>query len=337
MTTDRTNYLNIVLMMLSAIAAFIRPFEVFLFAYAVLGPLHYLTEISWLNDRSFFLPRKRDGLPLIMLCGLVLLVSLMHWPVDRKNELTTLITYVAFMGAAVLLVVTAPMRRLIFFAVIALSFLVLEHSALCRIFFGIFLPTIIHVFVFTGAFVALGALRGRRRSAFASLAVLVLCAMSFFVYVPVQAHGVSIHVREAYAPFELLNLMIFRVFHLVEAGGREAVYRSPQGLAVMRFIAFAYLYHYLNWFSKTSTIKWNRISSVRAFAIAALWIVSLSLYAHDSGIGLMILLSLSFMHGFLELPLDHRTFVSIADELRRIGAERFRPAAPKLSTVSPVA
>jgi len=33
-----------VLMLLSAGAAFILPFEVFLLAYAVLGPLHYLTE-----------------------------------------------------------------------------------------------------------------------------------------------------------------------------------------------------------------------------------------------------------------------------------------------------
>ena len=48
------NYLNISLMFLSAIGAFFLPFEVFLFAYAFLGPLHYLTEISWLHDRKYF-------------------------------------------------------------------------------------------------------------------------------------------------------------------------------------------------------------------------------------------------------------------------------------------
>ena len=42
-------------MFLSAIGAFFLPFEVFLFAYAFLGPLHYLTEISWLHDRNIFL------------------------------------------------------------------------------------------------------------------------------------------------------------------------------------------------------------------------------------------------------------------------------------------
>ena len=30
----------------------------FLFAYAFLGPLHYLTEISWLHDRQYFAKGK---------------------------------------------------------------------------------------------------------------------------------------------------------------------------------------------------------------------------------------------------------------------------------------
>jgi hypothetical protein len=34
------------------------PFHVFLAAYAILGPLHYLTEISWLHDRGYFTRRQ---------------------------------------------------------------------------------------------------------------------------------------------------------------------------------------------------------------------------------------------------------------------------------------
>src|ERR1043165_8502495 len=41
-------------MIFSCVAAFVLPFELFLFSYAVLGPLHYLTEISWLHDRKYF-------------------------------------------------------------------------------------------------------------------------------------------------------------------------------------------------------------------------------------------------------------------------------------------
>lgn len=44
--------LNCVLMVVSCAAAFLAPFHLFLFAYAVLAPLHYLTEISWLRDRE---------------------------------------------------------------------------------------------------------------------------------------------------------------------------------------------------------------------------------------------------------------------------------------------
>src|SRR5437016_6706300 len=58
-TTDQVNYLNLGLMIVSCILAYITPFELFLFAYAVLGPLHYLTEISWLHDRKYFVEAKR--------------------------------------------------------------------------------------------------------------------------------------------------------------------------------------------------------------------------------------------------------------------------------------
>ena len=43
MKVDRINWINVVLMTGAAIAA---PFHTFLFAYAILGPLHYLTVIG---------------------------------------------------------------------------------------------------------------------------------------------------------------------------------------------------------------------------------------------------------------------------------------------------
>src|SRR4051812_27443257 len=73
MNTDRLNYVNIGLMILSCVIAFIMPFELFLFSYAVLGPLHYLTEISWLHKRQYFSPGKRDFL---LLGAFALVISL---------------------------------------------------------------------------------------------------------------------------------------------------------------------------------------------------------------------------------------------------------------------
>jgi hypothetical protein len=76
--TTKINYLNIGLMLISCVVAFYLPFDLFLFAYAVLGPAHYLTEISWLHERNYFTKGKKDYLwlcllsVLIFICGYVL-------------------------------------------------------------------------------------------------------------------------------------------------------------------------------------------------------------------------------------------------------------------------
>ena len=74
----KINVVNIGLMIFSCIAAFIMPFEVFLFAYAVMGPLHYLTEISWLHDRQYFTKGKYDSIVLWIIGGIILLESLAY-------------------------------------------------------------------------------------------------------------------------------------------------------------------------------------------------------------------------------------------------------------------
>ena len=53
-TTRGINLANIILMLVSCAIAFVLPFELFLFSYAVLGPLHYLTEISWLHKSNYY-------------------------------------------------------------------------------------------------------------------------------------------------------------------------------------------------------------------------------------------------------------------------------------------
>ncbi len=68
---DRINYLNIGLMLISCVVALYIPFELFLFAYAVLGPAHYLTEIAWLHKRGYFTKGKHDYL---LLGGLAVLL-----------------------------------------------------------------------------------------------------------------------------------------------------------------------------------------------------------------------------------------------------------------------
>ncbi|MFP9113786.1 hypothetical protein ACLI1A_07570 [Flavobacterium sp. RHBU_3] len=51
--TAAIDRINILLMLVALVPAFLWPFQTFLFVYAFLGPLHYLTEINWLHKKGY--------------------------------------------------------------------------------------------------------------------------------------------------------------------------------------------------------------------------------------------------------------------------------------------
>lgn len=71
MKPNTIHHLNSALIIISCIVAFFVPFELFLFSYGVLGPLHYLTEIGWLHKKSYFTKGKYDFLFLCVACTLL--------------------------------------------------------------------------------------------------------------------------------------------------------------------------------------------------------------------------------------------------------------------------
>jgi hypothetical protein len=71
---------------------------------------------------------------------------------------------------------------------------------------------------------------------------------------------------------------------------------SPAFFKVQSFIAFAYTYHYLNWFSKTSIIKWHQVEKKKFAFSAVLWVVSLGLYKVDYRLGFAAASVLSVLH-----------------------------------------
>jgi hypothetical protein len=329
-SADRVNYANIGLMLGSCLAAFVFPFELFLFSYAVLGPLHYLTEISWLHDRSYFVktapaqydhPERRYWLVLVlvtlavMLYGLTAekLVTIVRLPASPAFEIG--LFYAVFVSASVLVFVKNRRLAAALLALTGVSVVLFSSSP----YFGLvalFLVTIVHVLVFTAAFVLFGALKGRSWSGLASLIVLVACAVSFFVYVPAGLGAtVGDYVRHSYGSFQALNVQLIKLFQLGTGTSLGEIYDSTQGLMVMRLIAFAYTYHYLNWFSKTSVIKWHEIPKRRAAVIAGGWLSSLAIYAYNYETGMIALYFLSVLHVMLEFPLNHQTFAGIAKEL----------------------
>ena len=54
MNAKKIDILNVALVIMSLFIAIKLPFELFLFSYAFLGPLHYLTEINWLHKKKYF-------------------------------------------------------------------------------------------------------------------------------------------------------------------------------------------------------------------------------------------------------------------------------------------
>lgn len=310
LNNDQINYINIGLMLVSCVLAFILPFELFLFSYAVLGPLHYLTEIGWLHKKNYFTKGKYDFLALSFLCVLVFYFSFMH-PAKSNTQVPNIIAF-GVLIAAVFVFVKDNLYRAV---LCLLAFMGLAVSAMGNSFFvwvGVFLPTIIHVFVFTWAFMLYGVLKNKSFSGYLSVVALVLIAFSFFVIkAPALQYQVSAYVGKSYELFSLLNKYLIDFFGLTTPINSDTVFNTNPGFIVMRFIAFAYTYHYLNWFSKTSVIKWHLVPKKTLFITLVLWVFSVVLYVIDYSIGLKALYFLSFLHVFLEFPLNITSFQGI--------------------------
>jgi len=311
--------LNCALMVVACAAAFVAPFHLFLAAYAILGPLHYLTQISWLHDRQFFAPRpaaRRWWLVLVGAAMIVLLYGyvsndLLQRPVKPTLEIA--MVYLVFATAAFLLFVRHVVNAVALTIAVAAG-LALFSTARAYALLAYFIVTIVHVLIFTAAFVLYGALKRKSRAAILSLGVYAVCVSSFFAIPAQPLLAASPRIREMYDFFAPLNEQLMALF-----GWEGGVYTGVDGgVAVMRLIAFAYTYHYLNWFSKTSIIGWHRVSRVRATAIVVLWAAAVTLYAVDYTTGLSVLYVLSVLHVLLEFPLDHQTFAGIGTELRAL-------------------
>ena len=304
--TDKAiNLTNMALMLISTVVAFIIPFKLFLFVYAVLGPLHYLTEISWLDKKNFFIKQKLQIWPYIVIAILLSIALFNDKSVIRYYSVSLIITVVVytlclvFSGKTVLSLILSTAILIIALLIKAdkIMFLILS--------FGIFLPTVVHVFLFTGFFVLSGALKNKSITGFVSLVVFIGCAVSFSLIHTPNPEILSV-AEKGYIQkyFSILNQSIAGLFNIHVLKNSTDIFELPAMIAVQRFIAFAYTYHYLNWFSKTTVIKWHDVSKSRLGVIAILWVLSVVFYYIDFRLGFMVLFLLSMLHVFLELPLN---------------------------------
>ena len=181
---------------------------------------------------------------------------------------------------------------------------------------AIFLPTIIHVFIFTWLFMIYGVLKEKSWAGLIPILTLIACSILLFSFQPSNLnYEVSGYVQKSYSFFSELNFRIINVFHLDTLTDLKQVFTTNAGFVTMRFIAFAYTYHYLNWFSKTSVIKWHLVPKNTLIITLLVWLFSVALYIFDYGLGLKVLYFLSFLHVFLEFPLNIVSFTGIGKEL----------------------
>ncbi len=337
--SNKEDYINIGLMLLSCGLAFVLPFELFLFSYAVLGPLHYLTEISWLHQRDYFSTQKKDYsiLILVLLCFFIsagvffhdIIVMRKYFEGSFSHETIRsvlglystwfpIFIFSAFIGSLGLIVFKKTSSKLILFGIGIVVGYLLRVSSFQVMLMGVFVPTLIHVYLFTGLFMLYGALKSGSTVGYISVIVFVGCALSFYIiqYVP-QDFLISSYVRDSFVSsgFTSVNKTALGFF---KSGGITDfdIFGSRRGLMVQRFIAFAYTYHYLNWFSKTEIIKWHQVPRKWLIGSVLIWIASVGLYLYDYRTGLIGLFFLSMLHVFLEFPLNFRSILGIREEIK---------------------
>jgi hypothetical protein len=293
----RTNdAIHLGLLLLAFATAYLVPFELLLLSYAVLGPAHYFTEISWLHDRKYFLPHRGIALALAALAVVAALIEHASW------------FGFAMWGALVVCAMLAATRSaaeatLLFMIALALAAIMVSSGSSLAV-IGILIPTLIHVSLFTLVFMTLGVLRSGSRAQ-ASLVALYLVAIAVILLAPPTAEvRIASFARAGQEYFGNVGPALGRLFGIPDL---------KLDTRLTSLLAFVYTYHYLNWFIKADVIRWADVPKARLALTLAASAASTALYFYDYAFGFTFLLALSLVHILLEFPLN-----SLA--LRELGA-----------------
>jgi hypothetical protein len=177
-----------------------------------------------------------------------------------------------------------------------------------------------------------GALKSKSRFGLLSVFVLMLCPILLFTIFPDRAfYAISEPAKSSYLNFKYLNILTLRdIFHQplpdTMDGWNEIIFHSKTGILIMRVIAFAYTYHYINWFSKTNVIQWHKVPKWRFVLVILVWIAGAILYMIDYTAGFQWLYFLAFLHVILEFPLN---IMSISGIIGHLKGRVLKPATVK--------
>jgi hypothetical protein len=166
------------------------------------------------------------------------------------------------------------------------------------------------VYIFTGAFMLFGALKDKIVSGYLAFTVFLLCPVLLCILFTSYHNSTAAWAISNYGDFGRLNTTTLRSQSI-------NIYTNQASIILTRLIAFAYTYHYINWFSKTRIINWHYISATKAVVIGVIWAASVALYFYNYRIGIKWLFLLSLVHVILEFPLNHRSFIGIGREVKK--------------------
>ena len=297
-TIDR---INLLLLAFAFVVAYVIPFELLLLSYAFLGPLHYLTEISWLHDRKYFTLLPEDPIYLTVGSFILLFAGAAIFP--SAAELVWILILIAFCTTFV-----RSMWKRLAILTAGFIFLIPWLGSTASYAAAVLIPTVAHVYLFTIIFMIFGALKAKSTLGFVNSALFFFGGIAL-LFLPQS--GVQIFPSYVAAHYDIFG-------SIADAFGQTLGVSALTVLpAVASFLAFAYTHHYLNWFSKTTVIEWHAVSWQRAMIIGALYAISVGLYLYDYTLGFIVLLSLSFLHVVLEFPLNFRSMQGVYQELGR--------------------
>lgn len=321
MNTRDIDLVNVILIVVSLFLAFHIPFEMFLFSYAFLGPLHYLTEINWLKEKNYF---SKNTHWIWLFVALALVVSLpflqrvdaFSWAqtpsakrfFDGIVQSTDEVLLISLLFAIGMIHFKNPKHLWLFLAgSIAVSIPTMYF--LPNVSFGvmIFVPTLIHVYLFTFLFMIYGTMNTKSKPGIIAIVLMFLVPVIIGLSKinPVEYTNISEHSKQSFidSGFAIIGATIDHLMNGTRLNQFGIL--SPMGIKIQIFIAFAYTYHYLNWFSKTSIIGWGKnLNGTKLKTILAIWAVSSALYIYNFKIGFIALSFLSLSHVFLEFPLN---------------------------------
>ncbi|WP_055443204.1 hypothetical protein [Lacinutrix himadriensis] len=325
--------LNLILILASFTLACFLPFEFFLFAYAFLGPLHYLTETNWIADKNYFVSNSYwkylvlaaaiiYSIPYVFSLSILSKLineSAIAFLIYKIGEYSNFVLFFILISAVLALFYkTYKVFVFSFIIAILLSFWTYTTEAYLLI-NGVLLPTIIHVYLFTLLFMMYGV--KKKKSIYGILNIILIIALPLsliFLDTGIFNYQFSEGVKNTYLNnnFHLLNANLAKLFGVYE--DLKFFFYEKIDLKIQIFIAFAYIYHYLNWFSKTTIIGWHKqLTTKKALGILGIWIVILLCYLYDYRLGLVISIFLSVSHVMLEFPLNIITIKSLFSKRKK--------------------